>query len=193
MTIHVATSRQIGERCIEWAKQQGYELVPMQECDVFVSVMYDKLVHREFMAGRRCYNFHPGVLPEYRGAGAYSWVIINGERETGVTLHEIDEDIDHGAIIDVQRFPVLAEDTAGSLFRQAEATMFRMFQEWLPKLIVGEVKAEPQIEAYAGIYYRKELERAKNLTRVVRAFTFEGKESAYFINSKGEKVYLQYA
>jgi len=178
--------------CIAWAEGLGYELVPMDECDVFVSVMYDKLVSKQFLADRRSYNLHPGLLPEYRGSGAYSWAIINGERETGVTLHEIDEDIDHGNIIDRRTFEITRHDTAGSLFKKAEQMMFRMFTDWLTVLVDGDLTSYEQEESYSGIYYRKELEREKNLTRYIRAFTFDGKESAYFIDSTGEKVYIHY-
>lgn len=173
-------------------KNRGHVQAPMGECDVLISVMYDRLLHQDFLVDRRCYNFHPGILPEYRGAGAYSWAIINGERETGVTLHQIDQDIDHGPIIEVRRFPVTPADTAGSLFAQAEKVMALMFRRWYDRMVTGSVEVTPQEEAYAGIYYRKELERAKDLTRYVRALTFEGKESAYFIDSRGEKIYIQY-
>lgn len=192
-TLHVATSRPVGDRCREWARDSGYALTSMNECDVFISVMYEKLIHADYIASRPCFNFHPGLLPEQRGSGAYSWSIIDGARETGVTLHQIDEDIDHGPIIEARRIPVAAKDTAESLFRQAEEVMESMFRDWLPRLMSGHFAASPQDEAYASIRYRRELERAKDLTRFVRAFTFAGKESAYFINSRGEKVYIDYA
>ena len=192
MKIHIATSRPVGERCAAWARAAGYELAPMDACDIFISVMYDTLLHPDYIATRPCYNFHPGVLPEYRGSGAFSWAIINGERDTGVTLHRIDGDIDHGPIVEVRRFPISPRDTAEALFRQAERMMEEMFRDWLPILLSGRVPERPQEEAYAGMYYRKELERAKDLTRYVRAFTFAGKESAYFINPRGERVHIEW-
>ena len=91
----------------------------MDECEVFISVLYDKILPASFLEGRRCYNFHPGILPQYRGAGAFSWAILNGEKETGITLHEIDGDIDHGPIINISRFPVLPYDTASKLYEVA--------------------------------------------------------------------------
>lgn len=188
----VGTSRPIGEKCIRWAKSVGIKLHPMDSCDVFVSLMYDKLLHEEYLSKHKAYNFHPGILPEYRGSGAYSWVILNGERETGVTLHEIDKDIDHGGIIDVRKFDIKSTDTAGSLFKQAEKVMFNMFRFWLPRLIRGDYVSVPQTEAYSGVYYRKELEREKDITRRVRAFSFAGKEPCFFVNSRGEKVYINY-
>lgn len=188
LKIHLATSRAIGEKCKAWAKEQGYKLVGIDECDVFISVMYDKIIPEEFIKEHRCYNFHPGVLPWYRGAGAYSWAIINGEFETGVTLHRIDKDIDHGEVISIHRFPITKEDTAEMLFRKAENEIFLMFMVFLPVLVSGEVISMQQEEG--RIYYRKDLDKAKDLTRYVRAFTFEGKDNCYYYNSRGEKIEL---
>lgn len=187
LKIHLATSRAIGEKCKAWAKEQGYKLVGMDECDVFISVMYDKIIPEEFIKEHRCYNFHPGVLPWYRGAGAYSWAIINGEFETGVTLHEIDKDIDHGDVIAIGRFPITKEDTAETLFRKAENEIFEMFTDGLETLC-GLPFSNPQEEG--KIYYRKDLEKAKDLTKYVRAFTFEGKDNCYYYNSRGGKIEL---
>lgn len=189
-SLHIATSREIGERCKKWAVLQGYELVSMENCDVFISVLYDTLIPEEFIRTHKCFNIHPGVLPHYRGAGAYSWAIINGEFEAGVTLHEIDKDIDHGDVIEIRRWPITKPDTAGTLFRRAEQTIFELFCQWLPELLDGKYEAHAQDSG--RIYYRKDLERVKDITRYIRAFTFDGKESAYYINSQGKKIYVTY-
>lgn len=162
----------------------------MEECEVFVSVMYDKLLAKEFLAGRRSYNFHPGLLPEYRGSGAYSWAIMNGEARTGVTLHEIDRSIDHGRVIHQESFPIEDRDTAGSLFSKAESVMEKMFRVWFQRIVDGKYEATPQDESKARLYLRKDLEAAKDLTRTVRAFTFQGKEDCYYI-SDGKRIYLK--
>lgn len=190
--IHIATSRDIGRRCIDYATNFT-ELVSMEECDIFISVLYDKLIPTEFIRSKQiCYNFHPGYLPDYRGSGAYSWVIINGESTAGVTLHLIDKDIDHGPILDRQVFPVRESDTAETLFHQAETLIFSMFQKWLPAMLQGLADGlQPNLGGH--VYLRKDLEKVKDLTKYVRAFTFEGKENAYYYNDKGEKIHLKYA
>lgn len=169
----------------------GYKFVSMEDCDIFISVMYDQLVTDEFIKSKKaCFNFHPGVLPWYRGAGAYSWALINGEMETGVTLHKIDKDIDHGDVISIRRFPIHENDTAETLFKKAEQIMFEMFQDRLGSLATSNPISVHQAEG--KIYYRKDLEKAKNLTRMIRAFTFTGKEDAYYFDAKGKKIYLKY-
>ncbi len=188
--LHIATSRPIGEKCKEWALQKGYTLTSMADCDIFISVLFDTILLEEYIKTKPCYNFHPGILPWYRGAGAYSWVLINNEKETGVTLHKIDKDIDHGDIISIQKFPIKKEDTAETLFRKAEDIIFEMFTLSLPIIIKGNVITRAGDEGL--IYYRKELETARDLTKYIKAFTFSGKPNAFFINKKGEKIELKY-
>lgn len=194
MKVYIATSRPIGEECRRWAHWNlppGFEWGSMDDCDIFISVLYDKIVPAEFIAGKKCFNFHPGLLPQYRGAGAFSWVLINGEKHTGVTLHEIDKDIDHGAIITRGMFEILPEHTAEDLFNLAMAQILTMFKFWF-KLIITNDYGKRRFPINRKIYLRKDLEEAKDLTRFVKALTFKGKENAYFINARGEKKYLDY-
>lgn len=192
MKLHVATARPIGERCRAWAEEQGYQLVPMDECEIFISVLYDKILPASFLEGRRCYNFHPGILPQYRGAGAFSWAILNGEKETGITLHEIDGDIDHGPIIDIIRMPISAKDTAESLYIDACENLLYAFKVWLPLLLECTPPSAPQDESRARFYPRKALQEARDISRIARAFHFPGKEQAYYLNSHGEKIPITY-
>lgn len=197
MKVHIGTHREIGRECIAWARENmpdGFELVDSFEaCDIFISVLYDRLLSEtEIRSKVRCLNFHPGILPIHRGSGAYSWVIINGERKAGVTLHEIDQSIDHGPIIAIEEWVVKPDDTAESLFRKAEEQILWMFRRHFDSLLHGTYETMPQDESQARLYYRKDLDRAKDLTRFARAFHFTGKEQAYYFNAKGEKIYLKY-
>ena len=191
MLVYVATSRPVGARCIEWARghlPKACELTDHpEESDVFISVMYDTLVDERFIHGRRCYNFHPGILPQYRGSGAFSWAIINGDRETGVTLHELDVDIDHGPIIAWHSFPVHPTDTAESLFNTAMEVMEGMFKGWFDRLLDGRAVGQPQDEKQARTYYRRDLQKARDLTRFVRASAFQDKPPAYYLDSDGNE------
>ena len=137
--VHIASSRtkEVGTRCKDWAlfnTPDGFEITDdMNECDIFISVMYDTIIPEEFISDRRCYNFHPGILPDFRGAGAFSWALLKKEKYTGITLHEIDKDIDFGPIIEVLPFIIRPNiDTAEDLFNTAMATIFTRFQYWFP-------------------------------------------------------------
>jgi phosphoribosylglycinamide formyltransferase-1 len=79
---------------------------------------------RRFRVGHqwpgRTLNIHPGLLPRFGGQGMYGLrvhaaVLAAGERESGCTVHEVDEEYDHGATILERRCPVLAGDTPESL------------------------------------------------------------------------------
>lgn len=190
------TSRDIGRTCIDWARSQmpkGFELVEDPEkSDIFISVLYEHLVSEAFIERRHaCFNFHPGILPHYRGSGAYSWVLINEEKQTGVTLHKLDVDIDSGSIIDIGTFPIEGWDTAESLFKKAEQTILTLFKTHFDHLLKGDYHSYPQATE-GKIYYRKDLQKVKDLTKFLKAFSFTGKESSFYIKRNGEKVYLQY-
>jgi methionyl-tRNA formyltransferase len=60
-------------------------------------------------------NLHASLLPKYRGAAPINWVLINGEKETGVTTFFLQERVDTGNIIIAGRCPISDDDNAGSL------------------------------------------------------------------------------
>ncbi len=61
-------------------------------------------------------NYHPSLLPKYRGGTAINWAVINGEKETGVTIHYIDDGVDTGDIILQEKVPIEDLDTVGSVY-----------------------------------------------------------------------------
>jgi methionyl-tRNA formyltransferase len=196
MKVHIATSRDIGRKCHKWAERNlpdGAELVTdPNTCDVFISVMYGHLVSEEFISKRRCYNFHPGILPQYRGSGAFSWTIINGDKRCGVTLHELDVDIDTGPIIAVESFSIEAWDTAQTLHARGMEAMQTLFERWFVRLLNKEYPTAEQNNDQAHTYYRKDLQAKRDLTRIVRAFTFGEKEPAYYTDRNGNKIELRW-
>jgi methionyl-tRNA formyltransferase len=61
-------------------------------------------------------NYHPSLLPKYRGGSAINWAIINGEKETGVSIHFIDEGVDTGPIILQEKVVIEPDDTVKSVY-----------------------------------------------------------------------------
>ena len=192
--VYIASSRkeEIGTRCQEWAAKnlpQGFEMTSSpEECQVFISVLYDTLLPQKFIDKRRCFNFHPGILPDYRGSGVYSWVLINQESETGVTLHEIDYTIDTGPIIDTTRTPITEYDTAESLFDRCMELLYILFTCYFVRILTEEYDVRPNNGGY--LYLRKDLEEAKDISRFIRAFTFQGKERCYWKDHHNARHYL---
>lgn len=62
-----------------------------------------------------CINVHASLLPKYRGAAPIHWAVIDGERETGITIMQMDRGLDTGDIILTGKIPVLPEDTTGTV------------------------------------------------------------------------------
>lgn len=61
-------------------------------------------------------NVHGSLLPKYRGAAPIQWAVIKGEKETGVTIMQMDEGMDTGDILLTASIPIQDDDTAGSVF-----------------------------------------------------------------------------
>tara|TARA_R110000744_G_scaffold224483_1_gene343050 strand:+ start:277 stop:900 length:624 start_codon:yes stop_codon:yes gene_type:complete len=192
----IATSRDIGKQCQEWAMRNipsQFELVKdIESADIVISVLYDKILGPDIVNNKECFNFHPGILPEYRGAGAYSWTLINEDRKSGITLHLIDAGIDTGDIIEIREFIVTDLDTAFSLNERGNALIYKMFKDWFKDLLAKKYIAVPQPEEKARTYYRNDLNKIKDLTKYVKALHFPTKESAYYINNLGVKNYIKF-
>ena len=195
--VFLATARSVGNECIEWAKKNtpdGFVIIDnIDQADIVISVLYDKIFSKDILKNKQCFNFHPGILPEYKGVGIYSWVIINGEEKTGVTLHLIDQGVDTGDIIEIREFLISKKDTAFSLHQRGEKVILKMFKDWYRDLLVGNYIAVPQNPNKGTVYRKRDLQKAMNLTRFARAFHFPEKPPAFFINDKSEKIYLNYS
>jgi methionyl-tRNA formyltransferase len=81
--------------------------------------------------------FHASLLPNYRGFAPVNWPLINGERETGVTMFYAAEEMDAGDIIEQRARPIKDEDDAGTLDAWLNETVERMLEENLPRLAAG--------------------------------------------------------
>jgi len=92
-------------------------------------------------------NLHASLLPQYRGAAPINHVIINGERETGVTTFLIDDQIDTGNILLQEKTTVGEQETAGDLHDRLMEIGASLVLETLEQLAAGKVKAKSQ-DAY---------------------------------------------
>ncbi|KAF1029324.1 MAG: Bifunctional polymyxin resistance protein ArnA [Burkholderia plantarii] len=104
------------------------------------------------LAPRGAYNMHGSLLPKYRGRVPTNWAVLNGETETGATLHEMAAKPDAGAIVAQTPVPILPDDTAAQVFDKvtvaAEQTLWRV----LPALLAGEAPHLPN-ELAQGSYF----------------------------------------
>lgn len=193
MNIYI-TDNEVGSRCREWAEKimpENYFLTDIKQANIVFSIYEKKLFPKEFVKEKKIFNFHHGKLPDYRGTGTHTFAIINEEKEFGITLHEVDEGIDTGAIIDQICFPIEDFDTAELLVLKGNEVVVAMFVRWFERLVKGEYDSEPQ-KFKGTLYQRKDLEKIKDLSRVVRAFQFERKEPCFYDDSVGKRIYLKW-
>jgi methionyl-tRNA formyltransferase len=96
-------------------------------------------------------NVHGSLLPQYRGAAPINWVIINGEKETGVTTFKLQHEIDTGAILLQDKMSIGAQETAGELHDRMKEVGAQLLVRTLRAMNNGTLKATPQPEATADL------------------------------------------
>lgn len=116
------------------------------EPDFVFSFYYRKMLKRSWLdlPRRGAFNMHGSLLPNYRGRAPVNWAIIHGERETGATLHRMNEKPDNGAIVDQCGVPILADDTAREVFAKVTVAAEIVLARSLPGLIEGRLVERPQ-------------------------------------------------
>jgi methionyl-tRNA formyltransferase len=101
---------------------------------------------------RGAYNMHGSLLPRYRGRVPVNWAVLNGERETGATLHAMVAKPDAGGIVDQMAVPILPDDTAFDVFRKVTVAAEIVMDRSLPKLLDGRANPVPQ-DLARGSYF----------------------------------------
>jgi methionyl-tRNA formyltransferase len=99
-------------------------------------------------------NIHPSYLPNYRGQHVVNWAIVDGENETGVTIHFVDEGIDTGDIIVQKKIPILFEDSANTLHDRIYHEAYELLKHVLNTISSGKaLEAKKQDDSKAS-YFR---------------------------------------
>lgn len=166
--------------------------IKAMDIDYIFSFYYRELLKEPLLElpKRGAINLHGSLLPKYRGRVPINWAIINGETETGVTLHYMTERADAGDIIDQERVAILPDDNARMVFDKAVAAARVMLARTLPKIADGTAGRTPQNEAEATTFggrkpadgeidWNKSATEINNLVRAVSrpypgAFSFIG-------------------
>lgn len=89
-------------------------------------------------------NAHASLLPKYRGGAPVHYAIMNGDKETGVSLMYMVKKMDAGDVIDVVKVPIEAQDNVGTMFTKLSEAAASLVLNNLPKLAAGTVAATPQ-------------------------------------------------
>jgi methionyl-tRNA formyltransferase len=122
--------------------------------DLIFSFYYRSMLPMSVLRHARlgAFNMHGSLLPKYRGRAPLNWAIVKGERETGVTLHEMVEKPDAGRIVDQQAVPIGPDDTAVEVFHRLTDAAEAVLKRSLPAVVKGQVQFKPN-DLSRGTYY----------------------------------------
>ncbi len=118
------------------------------------------------------FNLHLSLLPRWRGLHPVPFVVLSGEKETGVTLHEMEDEFDTGDVLGQVRFPVAPRETATTLYEKSLAASRVLLRKMVPVLVQDRVSLAPQDSTKATVTPAMEPRRALDrFDRTVRAFS----------------------
>lgn len=129
--------------------QELMELAP----EAAVVVAYGRMLPSTLFERVPCLNVHPSLLPRHRGAAPIPWTIWSGDREGGVTIMRIVQELDAGPIHLQEAFPLAEDTTAGELAAETAKRGARLLLEALAGLEAGRLPEVPQ--SGPGTYARR--------------------------------------
>ncbi|MBO1299029.1 MULTISPECIES: methionyl-tRNA formyltransferase [unclassified Enterococcus] len=135
--------------------------------DVLVTAAFGQFLPEKLLQAptHGAINVHASLLPKYRGGAPVHYSIINGEKETGVTIMEMIKKMDAGGIFSQASLPITKQDDVGSMFEKLSLLGKELLLETLPKIISGELTPVPQDEDQATF--------SPNITREQEAIDWE--------------------
>ncbi|WNN45549.1 MULTISPECIES: bifunctional UDP-4-amino-4-deoxy-L-arabinose formyltransferase/UDP-glucuronic acid oxidase ArnA [Winslowiella] len=131
--------------------------IKSSEPEVIFSFYYRNMLCDEIIncAKQGAFNLHGSLLPDYRGRAPLNWALVNGETETGVTLHRMVARADAGAIVAQQRVAISAEDNARTLHGKLNQTAADLLSDILPRILTGDFTEQPQDNSKARYFGRR--------------------------------------
>ena len=149
--------------------------------EAIILISYGQIIPPEILKipSKGCLNLHPSLLPKYRGASPIQYTILNGEKETGVTLILMDEKIDHGPIIGYKKIRINPQKEDFPFLKEKLANLgAKLLEEILLPYLKGKIESRPQDDKQAT--FTKILKRddgkidwqkpAEQIERQIRAF-----------------------
>src|SRR6476619_7827037 len=127
---HVRTRLEpiVEEQLVEMLRNAGAEVVVLAG---FMRVLKEPMLAA---FPHRIVNIHPSLLPKFPGLEAWKQALAANEKWTGVTVHYVDEQIDHGDVIAQRKVPVMSNDTAASLHARIQEVEHVLYPEALEQV-----------------------------------------------------------
>ena len=116
--------------------------------DIIIVEAFGQIIPRAILDMPRygCVNVHASLLPKYRGAAPIQWVVIDGEKESGVTTMMMDVGLDTGDMLEKAVVPLAADETGGSLHDKLSVLGAELILSTLDKLEKGTAVRTPQTD-----------------------------------------------
>ena len=168
--------------------------------DYLVSIYYRYIITKSILelVEYKAMNSHPSLLPLYRGTFSSVWVILNNEKETGITFHYINDKIDDGYILYQTKLKISQYDTAFSLYHKLITLVSSNFCNAFNKLINQDIGYK---QIGVSSYYKRQLpfEGVMNFNKTtynraklfVRAMYFPPFKGAVFLKDNGEEIEIK--
>jgi methionyl-tRNA formyltransferase len=117
-----------------------------KRADLALVIAYGRILTADTLCAPRlgCLNLHASLLPRYRGAAPIQRALMNGERETGVCLMQMDEGMDTGPVLACHGLTITPDDDAGTLTEKLGQLAATVTRTELPRFFRGELQPVPQ-------------------------------------------------
>jgi UDP-4-amino-4-deoxy-L-arabinose formyltransferase/UDP-glucuronic acid dehydrogenase (UDP-4-keto-hexauronic acid decarboxylating) len=140
-----------------------YNLVRHLQPEMILSFYYRNIIPSKILNQARLggLNLHGSLLPKYRGRAPANWVLINDEKKTGITLHEMIAKPDAGCIVAQREIPIEPRETIKTLYDKMVKQTRELLKEWYPKIEQGDYPRVVQDESQASYYGRRKAEDGK--------------------------------
>jgi methionyl-tRNA formyltransferase len=170
------------------------EKISQYHCDLFVSMSFNQIFRKEIinLTKYKIINCHAGKLPFYRGRNILNWVLINDEKEFGITVHYVDEGIDTGDIILQDVHPIADTDNYSTLLTKAYVECATILYIAVCLFKNGEEKGKKQKDIHpigfyctkrkAGDEYINWNDESRNIFNFIRAICHPGPMAKSYIN-----------
>ncbi|HEY6822582.1 MAG TPA: methionyl-tRNA formyltransferase [Burkholderiales bacterium] len=164
-----------------WKSPEPVALLREARADVFVVAAYGAILPGDALTAARlgAINIHASLLPRWRGAAPIQRALLAGDRETGISIMQMDVGLDTGPVLAQQRIDIGNEEDGGSLHDRLAELGARMIVPVVADAAAGKLSAQPQ--PALGITYARKIEKsetrldwskaATELDRAVRAFS----------------------
>ena len=163
--------------------KEDYEYILNKKPDIIITCAYGSIVPKVVIdyPSYGCINVHASLLPKYRGASPIVASILNGEKETGITIMYMDEGIDTGNIIMSRSIEIEDNDNSLSLSNKLSLLGANLLIDTLPKIFEGEnfdIPQDNEEATYVGMLKREDEHidfnnTVENIKNQVRAFSPE--------------------